>query len=143
MTQVWSLDLHLKLCGAVLLALAALHAVMGRHLLWKQDLASLSLVNRQIFYVHTFFLALVLALLGALSLFGTNALLEPTKLALYLLGGVTLFWTLRLVFQFLVYSPQLWRGKRLETFVHVGFALLWSYLTLVYAWAWRVQIGSR
>ncbi len=143
MTLPLSLALHLKFCGAALLGLAALHAVMGRHLRWKEDLASLSLVNRQIFYVHTFFLALVLALLGLLSLFGTSALLQPSLLARYLLGGITLFWLFRLVFQFAVYSPQLWHGKKFETLIHVVFTLLWSYMSVVYAWAWYFQSKFR
>ena len=120
--------------------MASLHSVMDRHLHWKEDLAKLTLVNRQIFYVHTFFIALVLALLGALSLLGTPALLEKSTLAGYFLAGVTLFWLARLGFQFVVYSADLWRGKRFETFVHVAFSLLWSYYTVVYGWAWWEQV---
>jgi hypothetical protein len=46
--------------------------------------------------------------------------------------GLGIFWGIRLLFQFFVYSPKLWRGKPFETTMHIIFSLLWIYLTFVF-----------
>jgi hypothetical protein len=46
--------------------------------------------------------------------------------------GLGIFWTIRLFFQFFVYSPKLWRGKVFETIVHILFSLFWIYLSIVF-----------
>ena len=46
--------------------------------------------------------------------------------------GLFVFWGCRLIFQFFVYSPTLWKGKVFETAVHIVFSLLWAYLTTVF-----------
>jgi hypothetical protein len=93
---------------------------------------NVSLLTRQIFYVHTFFISLTVGLMGALSVFLSDALLQPSPLAKGVLSGLTLFWGIRLAFQFFVYDKTLWHSKRFETRVHWLFALLWLYLTATY-----------
>jgi len=78
-------------------------------------------------YVHTFFIAVIVLLSGLLCIFCAEDILS-TALGRYLSFGLFIFWGLRLVFQFFVYSPLLWRGKRFETIVHVLFSVLWFYL---------------
>jgi cation transport ATPase len=130
-----SVELHLKFAGAVLLLLALLHLAFPRRFNWREELARLSLLNRQIFQVHTFFICLVLTLMGALSAFGSALLLEPTPLARLVLLGFAIFFGARLVCQWFVYDSALWRGQRFNTFMHVAFSALWTYLTSVYAFA--------
>jgi hypothetical protein len=133
-----TLAFHLKFAGVGLIALALVHVAFVRALRWKEELAHLSLLNRQIFYVHTFFICFVLVAMGALSLLGTRLLLEPTALARAVLGGFTAFWALRLICQWFVYDPSLWRGNRTNTLVHWVFTGVFGYLTALYAWAmWR------
>lgn len=131
--------LHLRIAGALLLLLAALHLAMPRRFHWKEELARLSLLNRQIFLVHTFFICLVLTMMGTLSLFGAGALMEPSPLARYVLAGLSTFWAIRLIVQWFVYDPKLWRGHPFNTGVHLLFTLLWSYLAWVYALAFLQQ----
>ena len=120
-----------------MLALSALHLIFPRRFQWEKDLSQLTLLNRQIFYVHTFFICVVLVMMAALSLWGTQALLQPTPLGGWVAAGFSLFWQLRLLVQHFVYDSSLWRGKPLETFVHIAFTGLWSYFSLIYAWlAW-------
>lgn len=130
-----SAELHVKFAGAVLLLLAAVHLTFPRRFNWREELARLSLLNRQIFQVHTFFICLVLTLMGALSAFGAALLLEPTPLARLVLLGFAIFFGVRLVCQWFVYDSALWRGQRFNTFMHVVFSALWTYLTCVYAYA--------
>jgi hypothetical protein len=63
-------------------------------------------VNRQIFEVHAIFLVLVLGMFSVLLLSSSEALLEPSRLSRLLLGGLTIFWGLRLLAQWFYYSPR-------------------------------------
>jgi hypothetical protein len=60
------MDLQIKIIGGLLILLAMLHLIFPKYFNWKQELSSLSLVNRQIMYVHTFFIAFVVFLMGLL-----------------------------------------------------------------------------
>lgn len=125
------MEVHLKGIGALLTLLAFLHAGFPRYFNWATEFAPLSLINRQMMYVHTLFIALVVLLSGLLCL-GYAPDLVHTSLGRVVCLGMGLFWLLRLVVQFVGYSPQLWRGKRFETTVHVLFSLFWLYLTVVF-----------
>jgi hypothetical protein len=125
--------LHLKLIGLFCVGLALLHVVFPKRFGWKQELQSLSLLNRQLMYVHTF---LVVLLIGILCLTSANDLIQ-TRLGKQICLGLAIFWGLRLVFQVAVYSPALWRGKRFETVVHIVFSILWTYFTGVFLVAYR------
>jgi len=120
---------HLQFAGAVLLGLSLLHVAMPKRFAWSEELARLSVLNRQIFWVHTFFVVLIVALL----LFYPETLHERTSLARLVTTGLVIFWLARAFVQFFVYSPKLWRGKPFETFVHIAFSLFWLYLVGVLA----------
>jgi hypothetical protein len=130
-----NLELHLRLAGALQIALAVLHLFFQKRFNWKEELARLSILNRQIFLVHTFFLCFVLASIGALSLLAPEALLQPSPLARMVLAGFSGFWGLRFLFQWFVFDPKLWRGNNFNTVVHGLFTVLWIYLTAVYTGA--------
>jgi hypothetical protein len=129
---------HLRTTGLLLLLLAALHPFLPRALGWKEDLRRLTLVNRQIFLVHVGFIVLLLVLLGVLTFSFASELAAPSRLARAVLGGLAIFWGLRLATQLFVYDRSLWRGSSRNTAVHVVASLLWSYFTAVFAWGfWR------
>jgi len=132
------LELHLKLAGLLLILLGLSHVFFAQRFGWKEELERLSLLNRQIFYVHAFFIALIVVLFGALALFYTDTLIEKTALARVVLGGILIFWICRLWIQFFGYDTSLWKGDRFNTVVHVLFSLLWTYFIGVFCWAfWR------
>ena len=132
-----SLVLHLRLAGAGLIALALVHVLFPRRFAWREELPRLSLLNRQMFLVHVFFIALVLLLFGSLSLFLADELAGGGVLARGVLIGFVVFWSLRLLTQLFVYDRSLWRGQRVQTLVHVAFTGFWAYLVLVYGMALR------
>ena len=131
-----TLELHLRIAGALLLLLAAAHPLIPKELGWKEDLAKLAPVNRQIFLVHVGFIVLMLVLMGGLALVYAEELATPGRLSRAVLGGLALFWGLRLLTQQLVYDRSLWRGNRRYTAVHIALTLLWLYLTAVFGWGW-------
>ncbi len=127
---------HLYAIGTVFIALAVVHVIFPRYFQWKTELASLQLVNRQMMQVHTFFIALMVLLMGLLCITDAQALCH-TPLGKTIAKGFFIFWFCRLLFQLFVYSPKLWKGKTFETIVHVFFTGFWVYLSVVFWWiAW-------
>jgi hypothetical protein len=126
------LELHFRIVGAVLVALALLHIYFPSHFKWRDELRAVSPLTRQIFFVHTFFIALFVLLCGLLTLFYRAELLASTPLARAILAGLTLFWGARWVTQLFIYDRGLWRGDRFRTAAHIFFVILWSYCVLVY-----------
>lgn len=132
-------ELHLRIAGVLQILLALAHFDFPRRFGWREELAGVSLLARQVFYVHMFFVCVALALFGTLSLLAPDALLERTRLSRLVLGGILLFWLLRLFCQWFVYDARLWRGNAFRTAMHGVFTLLWIYLTAVYGVAlWTV-----
>ena len=125
------MEKHFKIIGVVLMALALIHIIFPKYFNWEEELKSLSLMNKQMMTVHTFFIALTVFLMGLLCLISTNELIE-TKLGKTICLGFGIFWTIRLFIQFFIYSPKLWRGKTFETIVHIVFSFLWFYLSFVF-----------
>jgi hypothetical protein len=129
------MDIHLKLIGVLLIALSLLHLSFPRQFNWTKELSSLSLMNREMMYVHTFFIALVIFLSGMLCLTSAEEIagtMFGKKIAL----GLAIFWGIRLIVQFFGYSSALWKGKRFETAMHVIFSVLWLYLSVVFTWTY-------
>jgi hypothetical protein len=135
------IESHLKIVGTLLVLLGVAHCYFPKRFGWKDELARLSLLNRQIFLVHTFFIALTLMLMGSITVVYTKALLEPTPLNRAILAGAAIFWACRLFVQFFVYDSKLWRGNVFNTWMHVLFSCFWVYLVATYSMAaklaWR------
>jgi hypothetical protein len=137
-----SVYVHLKVVGVLLVALGLAHSLFGRYFNWKQELAPLSLLTRQVFQVHGFFIALVVAMMGVCSLFYTTALLASGDLSRVVLTGFLVFWLSRLAIQLFVYDPAIWRGRRFYAFMHVVFTIFWIYVVLTYGNALRIAWKS-
>lgn len=125
------METQIKIVGIILMMLALLHSVFPRYFNWVTELRDVSLVNRQMMYVHTFFIALTLGLMSCLCLTSAHDLVT-TKLGNRISFGLGIFWMARLAIQFFGYSSDLWRGKRLESTVHIIFSVLWLYMSVVF-----------
>ena len=135
-----TLRLHVQIVGALLLSLGLLHAFFNRYFGWDKELASISVLTRRIFFVHSFFIGLSLVMMGAGSIFCVDALLQPSQLSRVLLAGLAVFWSCRLVTQLFVYEPAIWRGRGFYTVMHVAFSILWVYVVAVYGLALRAVL---
>ena len=125
------MEIHFKLIGIILMILALVHAIFPKYFDWKNELKSLNLINRQLMWVHTFFIALVVFLMGLLCLTSANDLIS-TNLGKKISLGLGVFWLVRLFIQFFGYSSELWKGKTFETIIHILFSLLWIYLSIIF-----------
>jgi hypothetical protein len=125
------MELHLNITGVILVLLAVSHIFFPRYFKWKAEFSYVSVINRQMMYVHTFFIALTVLLIGILCL-TSSAELMTTAFGRKVSLGLGIFCAIRLFIQFFGYSPLLWKGKFFETTIHVFFAVLWTYLSGVF-----------
>jgi hypothetical protein len=125
------MEIHLKIIGMILILLALIHFAFPKYFNWKVELSSLSIINRQLMYVHSYFIALAISLMGLLCITSTSDLIN-TSLGKRISLGLAIFWGVRLGVQFFGYSSRTWRGKLLETYIHILFTLLWIYFASVF-----------
>ncbi len=125
------MTLHFQITGYLLMVLAIVHIIFPRYFHWRKELKNVSLINRQMMYIHTLFIGLIVFLMGALCISSSDELLN-TVLGNKICLGLCAFWSTRLVIQFAGYSSRLWKGKSFETFVHVLFCFLWAYISWVF-----------
>lgn len=125
------MEIHYKIIGIILILLAFAHAAFPTYFKWEKELKHLSLINQQIMKVHTFFIALVVFLMGLLCIIATEELIH-SDLGKIISLGFGVFWSIRLFVQFFGYAAELWKGKKMETIIHIGCSILWVYLTVVF-----------
>lgn len=125
------MELHLKIIGYMCILLAFVHIIFPKQFNWKKEMPAISLINQQLMYVHTFFIAFVVLLMGLLCITCSYDLLT-TPLGQQVILGLFLFWGMRLLFQFFIYSSKLWKGKLFETIIHIIFSCIWVYFTAVF-----------
>jgi hypothetical protein len=135
------LEILLRVAGAGLILLAILHIPIGRKLRWSEDSRQLTPANRSIFHVHTFFICLVMVMMGLPSILDPSVFTASSRAGSWLVWSISVFWAIRLYFQWFVYPADLWRGKRLETALHAWFTFVWAALAALFATCGMLQAG--
>lgn len=131
-----SLPVALWIAAVGQVVVALLHGIFPRLFRWREELAPLSLLTRQLFLIHTLFVALTVALLGIVTAVLAATWSQPSSLLrLAVLGALVVFWGTRLFVQLFVFDRQLWSGHRTRTLLHWLALATWSSLTATYAWA--------
>jgi hypothetical protein len=136
---VTELPTHLALVGVVLLGLGAAHLVLPLVLAWRVELAGMSSLNREVSYVHCYFIGLMCLLWGLLPLTAGAHLLDRDPIARLVLVGAVVFWASRLVIQFVVFNHHA-RDSRPWCALSVAGTGLWLYVTAVWGWALAGQV---
>ena len=131
------MEIHFKIIGVLLIILSVIHVAFPKYFNWQKELPALSLINRQMFYVHTFFISLTVFLMGILCLVSSKELIS-THLGKNITLGLGMFWVIRLFVQFFGYSSKLWRGKPFETTIHILFTMLWVYFGVCFLYAYFI-----
>jgi hypothetical protein len=125
------MELQIKIIGGLFILLAFIHIPLPKYFKWKEDLATVALINRQLMYVHMSFIALGIFLVGVLCLTSAGELLG-TAFGRRVCLGLAIFWITRLYAQFFVFSKGIWKGKAFETAVHIVFSFFWAYLSIIF-----------
>jgi hypothetical protein len=132
----------LRCAGVILFGLFLLNFWLPKWFAWQNELPRLSRVNQQIVRSHAAFIALVILMMSALCLLLAADLMQPTRLARSLLGGMTAFWFLRLLAQWFLYDWSLWRGHRPRTIAQFVATSLWLAITAIFAYAWWANVET-
>lgn len=135
-----TIQLHLRIVGVLLLAIAALSLYVPGRFGWAGDIRQLPLLTRQVFVIQCWFVTAVCAMLGVLLAFFAPTLLTPGVLPRVLLVGLLILWTARTLAQWFFYDARLWRGIPLHTVMHVLFSGIYAYFVITFAIALFVQV---
>ena len=140
MSVLTNLAIHLRVAGALLLCVGLAHLILPRALGWSVELQGVSLMTRQVSYVHTYFIGLMCGLFGVAAVGLTPDLLTRDRMAAALLVGGVAVWGSRLVVELFVFDSSLWRGSTATVLGHLALTGLWTYETLVFASALARQL---
>ena len=130
--------LNLTIAGALLVGLGALHIALPAVLSWHRELAGVSPLNREVSYVHCFYIGLACVLWGLLPLTAGRLLLQPGPVTRLVLIGAVAFWGSRLVIQLAVFNRHARQSAAWLALSTAG-TVLWLYLTAVWTWALAAQ----
>ena len=131
----------LRIAGAILLILAALHQPISRLFRWREESLLLSPVNAAVFRVHALFIVLILVLMSLPCLVDPWTFLEKSRAGAWMAWTFAAFWAARLHVQWFVFPHSLWRGKATETRVHFIFTVLWLFLAAIFLVCGARQTG--
>ena len=135
-----TVETNIRIIG--LLALAAANAALPGRLRWREEVARLSPLNRQVFLVHAGFVVLITILLGSMCVLYARELLEKTPLARAVIIGLVTFWGARFLVQVVVCTRAAWRGNGSDAVLQFLFAGLCGYFAGVCAWVLVHQTGG-
>ena len=130
----------LRLSAIAQLGVAAINFATPRLLKWREPIERMPLLLRQVFWVHAWFVSLVLAIFGVLTWrFAPEMAAGSNPACAWLAAGIGLVWALRTVAQVAYYSPEHWRGQAGRTFIHVFLFVVYGGMAVSYllaAWRW-------
>jgi hypothetical protein len=95
------------MAGVIYIGIVLANLPLPRKLRVSENLASVPRFLRQVFYVHWFYIVLIVAFFSALCFRFTSDLMGASALGRFLSGFMAVFWFLRLVLQLFYYDSGL------------------------------------
>lgn len=123
-------EVLLYAAGVLQLIMLAASWTLPQTLNYKENLAKVAPLIRQLFYVHTLFISFILMLFALLCIGFTEELLGGSAVGTLMSGFMALFWGIRIVIQLSYYDPELRSEHRLED---VSFTLALIFLTITFS----------
>ena len=134
------LEWLLRLSAVAQLCVAAVNFATARLLKWQEPIDRMPLLLRQVFWVHAWFVSLVLVLFGVMTWrFAPQMAAGSDPACAWLAAGMGIVWSVRTVAQVAYYSPSHWRGNAGRTFIHVFLFVVYGGMSVSYlvaAWRW-------
>lgn len=124
------------LAGAGQLGVLIASALVPLRLNWKEELAGLSRLHRQMYWVYGGYVVMAIVAFGVISLVNSAEIAEGGLLARSFCGYVAFFWGVRLLLQFFLDAKEhltLWwlkAGYHLLTVLFLAFTLIYGYAAL-------------
>jgi hypothetical protein len=116
------------------IVIALLNLSLVRLLGWERELDRLSLLPRQVFHVHAWFVSITLMLFACFSLRFAQVMNAELPCR-WMAGLVAAFWAIRTVLQVTYYSSAHWRGRVDATLVHGILLVVYGAFAAVYGMA--------
>jgi hypothetical protein len=124
-----SLPLAIQLAGGLHLLVAAANFVLPGMLGYRENLAKVSPIIRQIFLVHAAYIVLVLVGFGMICLRFSDDLCGGSRLGLFVCEFLAVFWFLRVVLQFGFYDRVTKREHPIGSFI---FSAIFLYFAAIF-----------
>jgi hypothetical protein len=122
----------LWLAALVQLVIALANFVLPGKLRYRQNLARVAPIIRQIFVVHSGYIVGIVVLFAVLTLGFASELASGRGLGRFLAASLSLFWFCRIPLQLFYYDPDLRRANRAGD---VGMTVALIFVASTYAWA--------
>lgn len=128
----------LQIAALLQASVALLNLGLIHILKWKPDLERMSLLVREVFQIHVWFISITLFIFAALTWrFAPELSTGSMEIYRWLAVAIGIFWGIRAVLQFTWYSSSHWKGQAGRTIIHIllistygGFALTYLYAAL-------------
>jgi hypothetical protein len=120
------LSLAIQFAGALHLLVAAANFVLPGMLRYRENLAKVSPIIREIFLVHAAYIVLILVGFGLICIFFPNDLSGASRLGRFLCVFLAIFWSLRVVIQFGFYDRLTKSAHPLGNFAFTGIFLYFA-----------------
>lgn len=123
----------LYLAGGMQVFVAFLNLFLSRILNWKEDIARMPLLLREVHTVHSWFISIILLIFASMTLGYHHEIVEgknqPLQTLMLLIGT---FWSFRALLQVFYYSSSHWKGRPVRTLIHIGCMVVYGGMGFVY-----------
>jgi hypothetical protein len=137
-----TLEWIVRVAGIGHFAIAAASAGVPSALGWREDVAKLKPINRQIFYTYAGYILTINLLFGVIATFGAALLVDRTQLAACVTGFIAAYWGVRVLLQFAYYDRKSTPKGLKYTVGEAVFVTLFAALTIVFAYATWFNIAG-
>ncbi len=127
-----TLETLLVIAGLLHFTLLPVSLAVPRVMNWKRELAPLSLLNRQIIWVHGAYIFLLIAAFGAITLMASGPMADGTEQGPILSGLIGFFWLGRLIIQLFYYDPRDWPTGAVFILGRYALTALFTFWSVVY-----------
>ncbi|MBI3505176.1 MAG: hypothetical protein HY059_10060 [Proteobacteria bacterium] len=136
MTIEWKgwLDLALWLAGVGNFCTMGAGLQVPYRLGWKEDLAKLTPFNRKLMWTHGGFAILTIGSFGLLTLGLHREMMRGDRAALALAALIGVYWTMRIIVDFVYYDHADWPEGRAFVWGHALLTALFVAMAVAYGW---------
>lgn len=125
--------IYLAGIGQVCLVLGSL--AVPKILNWKQELAKVQPLIKQMFWVYAAYIVVINLCFGFISVFDYQELTNGTSLAGMVTGFIAIYWISRVLIQFLYFDRSNFPNGNWHKAGEAVLVLLFVLLSVVYSWA--------
>ena len=126
----------LETAAVLQFSVAVLNLFLVRLLKWRDELARMPLLLREVFQIHVWFISITLTIFAVVTWrFASLMASGGDPVCQWLAAGIGLFWAIRTVLQVAHYSSSHWRGQTGRTVIHCVLLFGYGGFALVYLWS--------